>query len=457
MLQLYNSLTNQKEVFQPRQAYRVHIYVCGSTVYDSCHLGHARVAINFDTIVRYLTQCGYEVNYVRNITDIDDKIIARAEEENLPFTAITEKYTQEMHADYQALRLLTPTAEPRATEHLHAIKRLITCLEKADYTYKTLSGDICYRVRKFPNYGKLSGKKIDELHSGARIAADAGKEDPLDFVLWKVAKPGEPSWESPWGRGRPGWHIECSAMTASCLGETIDIHGGGGDLIFPHHENEIAQSEAAHQAPLAKYWMHCGILMVQGKKMAKSLKNFITIQELLMEYDAEVIKYFIQTGHYRSPLDFNPAVIRQAKASLNRLYKALALFSTSELGTEPSSSPEERIFFAAMNDDFNTPQALAALFSMAKAIQTHQDPRIAQSLLKCGQLLGLLNHPPHDYVRGSPLSSVQEQEIIKLIKQREKARAAQEWEQADLLRQQLDELGISIQDTPNGTQWRKRL
>ena len=453
MLRIYNTLSKRKEIFRPQQKNQVNIYICGSTVYDSCHLGHARVAVNMDVLVRHFRQRGYDVNYVRNITDIDDKIINRAAEERLPYEAISAKYTQEMHEDYRALGLDPPTTEPCATAYIDDIKEFILRLEKNGYIYKTADGDICYRVRKFSGYGKLSGKKIDELRSGARVAMDKSKEDPLDFVLWKAAKAGEPSWNSPWGDGRPGWHIECSAMSASCLGCTLDIHGGGSDLIFPHHENEIAQSEAAHGVPLANYWLHCGPLTIHGKKMAKSRQNFVTIQELLTEYDAEVIKYFIHTGHYRSPLDFSHALMRQAKAALERLYGALKVPVTPDVATK--NSPFEQDFLAALDNDLNTPEALASLFSMAKAIQSKKDAASARSLRKCGRLLGLFRKD--DYLREIPPDEEKEKEVIRIIKQREAARAAEEWTQADLLRKKLDEMGIRIQDTPQGTNWRKKL
>lgn len=452
MIYCYNSLTKQKEPFQPNVKGKVLLYVCGVTVYDSCHLGHARVAINFDMIVRYLRFCSYEVHYIRNITDIDDKIIARAQQDKVPFTAVSEKFSSEMQRDYQALGLDLPSDEPRASKHLGPIQQLIQRLEKQGYTYKTAGGDLCYRVRNFSGYGKLSGKKIDELRSGSRVEADIHKEDPLDFVLWKAAKPNEPSWESPWGAGRPGWHIECSAMAAHCLATSLDIHGGGSDLIFPHHENEIAQSEAAHGVPLAKYWLHCGSLMINGKKMSKSLNNFISIQDLLRQYDAESIKYFIHTGHYRSPLDFSLSQMRQSVRSLERLYSILALFPYEELVQE-ASHPAEKDFFNALNDDFNTPQALATLFRIARLAQKSKNIQAARSLLKCGQLLGILHHEPASFLRHPAANEKEKTEIEAIIKEREQARQKQEWEKADLLRQRLLKMSVIIQDTPSGTLW----
>jgi len=453
MIHFYNSLTKKKELFKPQVKRKVLLYVCGVTVYDSCHLGHARVAINFDTIVRYLRFCGYEVRYIRNITDIDDKIIARAQQDKVPFGAISKKFSAEMQQDYQALGIDIPTGEPCASDHLKQIYQLIQILEEQNYTYKTTTGDVCYRVRNFANYGKLSGKKIDELRSGSRVEADVHKEDPLDFVLWKAAKPDEPSWESPWGTGRPGWHIECSAMAAHCLGTSLDVHGGGSDLIFPHHENEIAQSEAAFGVPLAKYWLHCGPLTINGKKMSKSLNNFISIQDLLNQYDAEVVKYFIHTGHYRSPLDFSLPLMKQAERSLEHLYSVLALFPYDQL-VEPSSYPTEEDFFRSLNDDFNTPQALAALFGIARAAQKEKNIEAARSLLKCGRLLGILHSHPSSYLEHPKVEEEKKAKIESIIKKREQARKTKEWQQADIMRQELLDMGVLIQDTPDGTLWR---
>ena len=390
---------------------------------------------------------------MRNITDIDDKIIARAQQDRVPFSTISEKFSLEMRRDYQALGIDIPTGEPCASDYLKQIYQLIQILEEQNYTYKTAAGDICYRVRNFAGYGKLSGKKIDELRSGSRVETDVHKEDPLDFVLWKAAKPAEPSWESPWGAGRPGWHIECSAMAAHCLGTSLDIHGGGSDLIFPHHENEIAQSEAAFGVPLAKYWLHCGPLTTNGKKMSKSLNNFVSIQDLLNQYDAEAVKYFIHTGHYRSPLDFSFPLMKQAERSLEHLYSVLALFPYEELA-EPSSYPAEGDFFSSLNDDFNTPQALAALFGIAREAQKENNLEAARSLLKCGQLLGILNHHPSSYLAAPKVDDEKKAKIEALIKQREKARQSKQWQQADIMRQELSDMGVLIQDTPDGTLWR---
>ena len=453
MIHLYNTLSGGKEIFQPQRKKEVLLYVCGVTVYDSCHLGHARVAISFDVMVRYLRFRNYQVRYIRNITDIDDKIITRAQREKVPFSSISEKFSQEMHQDYKALGLLFPTDEPCATDHLEQMKELIGLLEKRGYTYRTPHGDICYRVRNFNGYGKLSGRKIDELRSGVRIETDTSKEDPLDFVLWKAAKSDEPSWASPWGAGRPGWHIECSAMAAHCLGRSLDIHGGGSDLIFPHHENEIAQSEAAYGVPFAKYWLHCGALMINGKKMSKSLNNFISIQDLLRQYDAEAIKHFINTGHYRSALEFTPLLMKQSALSLHRLYSTLALFPYKELVQEEIGCQEEQDFCAAMDDDFNTPKALAILFDLARKIHKTKNIRLARSLLKCGRLLGVLNQEPSLYLQGPSINAKMEQKIRLAIEKREQARKEKEWQQADKLRKELEKMGIIIQDTPGGTLW----
>ena len=370
-LRIYNTQSGALEEFIPQDPPKVRMYVCGVTSYDVCHLGHARTAVNFDLIVRYLRFKHYKVFYVRNITDIDDKIIRRALEEKLSARQISEKYIKKMRADYARLRLLSPDSEPRATKHIDEIIAFVSGLIQKNYAYQTTGGDVCFRVREFKEYGCLSRKKTDELLQGVRVEVDATKEDPADFVLWKASKPGEPAWPSPWGDGRPGWHIECSAMVRKELGDTPDIHGGGSDLIFPHHENEIAQSAALTGKPLARYWVHCAPLTVGGQKMSKSLNNFVTISDLLDEYHPEVLRYFLILGHYRSPLDWNHKAMRQAVTSLNRLYIALKEFSPEVLTQQqPATQPTaERDFFRAMDDDFNTPRALAALFALANESQ----------------------------------------------------------------------------------------
>ena len=475
-MHIYNTLSGKKELFKSHIANKVSIYVCGITAYDMCHLGHLRVAINFDIFIKYMQRCGYKVKYVRNITDIDDKIIQRAQEEHKDFLDISRRYSDEMQKDYESFGLASPDFEPRATSYVKEMIALIKNLEQSNIAYLTKNGDICYRVRSFNSYGKLSHKKIDELRSGIRVEKDESKEDPLDFVLWKSSKPGEPAWDSPWGKGRPGWHIECSAMIRCCLGTTIDIHGGGRDLIFPHHENEIAQSESAHHKHLANYWMHCGHLMINGKKMSKSLNNFITIRDVLRQYDVETVKYFMNSAHYRTQLDFSPTIMKQAHASLERLYRALESFSYQELisgsgngnGSEggkaatTSSEPtdEEHKFYEAMDDDFNTPKALSILFNMAKITQKHNDIRSARSLRRCGNLLGILCQDPAVFLKqGAQVSAgvhsdAEIKKIEKLLAARDKARQEKNWDKADELRKELDEIGVTIEDTDKGGIWR---
>lgn len=460
MLKILNSLSGRKEEFKPIVPNNISIYLCGITAYDMCHVGHLRVAINFDVIINYLKHCGYKTKYVRNITDIDDKIIQRALEEDRNFLDISRHYSNEMHKDYLAFDLLKPDFEPRATSYIKEMISLIKNLEQNGNAYLTSKGDLCYRVRKFKQYGKLSHKKVDELRSGIRVEEDKTKEDPLDFVLWKSSNPGEPYWNSPWGKGRPGWHIECSAMVRCCLANTIDIHGGGRDLIFPHHENEIAQSEAAHNSHLANYWMHCGHLMINGKKMSKSLNNFITIRDLRQEYNPEVVKYFINSAHYRTQLDFSPLSMQQAYLSLEHLYRALEPFSDAQISKAQYLSEEEQAFFAAMDDDFNTPKALAILFNLAKIVHKNKEVRAAKSLLKCGNLLGILKQSATEFLqqgikaKNITLAKLNIQKIELLVIQRDKARKEKDWAKADELREQLSKMGVKVEDTPNGGIWR---
>ncbi|MBE8182187.1 MAG: cysteine--tRNA ligase [Candidatus Portiera sp.] len=459
MIHLYNTLSDKKEKFQSITPNKVLLYVCGITSYDLCHIGHLRVVVNFDLIVRYLRQSNYEVTYVRNITDIDDKIIKRAQEENTDFLSISRKYSDAMHEDFKAMQIIEPDFEPRATSYVKEMIGLIKNLEQAEMTYQTSKGDLCYRIRNFKDYGKLSNKKLDELRTGVRIEEDASKEDPLDFVLWKAAKENEPHWESPWGKGRPGWHIECSAMVRCCLGSGIDIHGGGRDLIFPHHENEIAQSEAAQNDDLANYWMHVGHLMINGKKMSKSLNNFITIRDLLEKYDAEVIKYFILSSHYRSKIDFSEAAMQQAQNSLASIYRAVADHPKPNMQDGMDGLEEhEQKFYAAMDDDFNTPLALAILFELVHIINKNQEPRALVSLYKCASTLGILSNDPQSFLRQGGASNNQMDEeainkIEELISQRELARKEKNWDKSDLIREQLSKLGVALDDTPQGIKW----
>jgi cysteinyl-tRNA synthetase len=464
MLKIHNDLTKHKETFEPLQPGQVSLYVCGMTVYDYCHLGHARVMVAFDVVYRYLRHLGYRVNYIRNITDIDDKIIQRANERGEPFLQLTQRFIDAMREDAEALLVLPPDAEPRATEHLAQIIDMVRRLIDKGHAYVASNGDVYYGVRSFAGYGKLSGKSIDDLESGARVEPGELKRDPLDFALWKSAKPGEPSWPSPWGEGRPGWHIECSAMSTQALGDTFDIHGGGADLIFPHHENEIAQSEGATGHPFVNYWMHNGFVRINDEKMSKSLGNFFTVREVLKRYRGEEIRYFILGSQYRSPLNYADEQLDNARAALNRLYTALRGLP---LDVQPSRLFEQR-FAAAMNDDFNTPEALAVLFDLAREInrnrneQPRQAAALAAELRALGAVLGILQADPEAYLRSAnPAAeqgadgSLSDAEIEALIAGRNAARAAKDWAEADRIRDLFSQQGIVLEDGAGGTGWRR--
>ncbi len=470
MLHIHNNLTKRKEPFTPIDPKNVRMYVCGMTVYDYCHIGHARVLVVFDVVNRYLRKVFGDdhVTYVRNITDVDDKIIARANENGEAIGALTQRFIDEMNADAGALGVLHPDEEPRATAHMDEIIAMIQTLVDKGYAYQGANGgDVYYDVSSFEGYGKLSGKNTDDLRSGARVDVVAAKDDPLDFVLWKMAKPEEgTSWSSPWGDGRPGWHIECSAMSTGCLGNHFDIHGGGLDLQFPHHENEIAQSEAATGEKFVNVWMHNGFVRVDEEKMSKSLGNFFTIREVLKNYDPEVVRFFILNSHYRSPLNYSDKHLDEAKAALTTLYTALrgldipgyiqdSISSTNILIPADSVSS----FWSAMDDDFNTPQAISALFSIAKYINRLRDEddlevaaHCAISLKKLGQILGLLEREPDLFFQGSS----NDEEIWALINKRLDARTNKDWAESDRIRDELAEQGIVLEDRPDGTtDWRR--
>ncbi len=460
-LKIYNDLHRRKEVFEPLEPGRVRMYVCGMTVYDYCHLGHARVVVVFDVVYRYLKAKGYQVTYVRNITDIDDKIIQRANEQGVPFHELTSRFIDAMHEDFAALHVEPPTLEPRATEHIDEILRMIRSLLEKGHAYVAENGDVYYDVHSFPEYGKLSGKSLDDLEAGARVEPGEGKRDPLDFALWKAAKPGEPAWDSPWGKGRPGWHIECSAMSTSALGDTFDIHGGGADLTFPHHENEIAQSEGATGHPFVRYWMHNGFVRVKEEKMAKSLGNFFTIREILERYRPEEVRYFILTSHYRSPLNYDEEHLLNARRALDRLYTALRGLPQAEPGGAEAFVEK---FNAAMDDDFNTPEALAVLFELVREINKArgEDPekaaRMGAELKRLGGILGILQEAPERWLQGAPAASRQglsDEEIESLIQQRIEARKSKNWAEADRIRDELKAQGVVLEDTPQGTNWRR--
>jgi cysteinyl-tRNA synthetase len=463
MLQIHNNLTRRKAPFEPIDPSNVRMYVCGMTVYDMCHIGHARVLVVFDVVYRYLCHLyGKDhVNYVRNITDIDDKIIVRANQNQEPIDRLTGKYIAEMHKDTEALGVLLPNQEPRATRHMQDIIDMIQALVEKGYAYTASNGDVYYDVSKFAHYGQLSGKNPEDLRAGERIAVDEAKDDPLDFVLWKAAKPGEPSWDSPWGPGRPGWHIECSAMSTHCLGNHFDIHGGGLDLQFPHHENEIAQSEAATGEHFVNVWMHNGFVRVDEEKMSKSLGNFFTIREVTASYDPEVLRYFILTSHYRSPLNYSNVHLENAKGALTTLYTALR--GIQPVATPPDEAdPLRQEFHAAMQDDFNTPMALAVLFELAREINRQRDsnPEAAGNqaavLRELAGLLGLLERDPEDYLRGrSHLSGLRDEQIETLIAKRTEARQNRDWDLSDQIRDELQSQGIVLEDGPSGTTWRR--
>ncbi|WJW74501.1 cysteine--tRNA ligase [Thiohalobacter sp. IOR34] len=459
MLQIYNSLTRKKEPFQPIEPGKVRMYVCGMTVYDYCHLGHARVLVVFDVIVRHLRDIGYEVTYVRNVTDIDDKIIRRANENHEPFEQLTSRFIEAMHEDAEALGVLPPDIEPRATAWMDDIIAMIQTLIDKGYAYAAGNGDVYYDVSRFEHYGQLSGERLEDLRAGARIEVDEAKQDPLDFVLWKAAKPGEPSWPSPWGEGRPGWHIECSAMSTRCLGESFDIHGGGMDLKFPHHENEIAQSEAACDCKFVNYWIHNGFIQVDEEKMSKSLGNFFTVREVLAHYQPEVVRFFILASHYRSPLNYSDENLDQARGALERLYTALR-DAPAEGGRVQEAALAR--FHERMNDDFNTPEAIALLFELARELNRAkaEDPAtaadLAATLRRLGGVLGLLQAAPEAFLRGQPAEAgLDEAEIERLIEQRNAARARKDWAESDRIRDLLKAQGILLEDGPQGTSWRR--
>ena len=454
MLKIHNSLTGAKEEFQPIEPGKVRMYVCGITVYDFCHLGHARFLVVFDLVARYLRARGYDVTYVRNITDIDDKIIKRANEEGVEFQELTERFIKHMHEDTDALGLESPDQEPRATAHMSDIIQMVEQLIANGKAYAADNGDVYYDVSAFDDYGKLSGKDPEQLRVGARVAVDEAKDDALDFVLWKSAKPGEPSWPSPWGDGRPGWHIECSAMSTCCLGNHFDIHGGGMDLKFPHHENEIAQSEGATGEKFANTWMHNGFVQINDEKMSKSLGNFFTIRDVLSEYRPEIVRFFILNSHYRSPLAYSVEQMGHASASLERLYTALR---GVEVGEVPAESAYLERFHAAMHDDFNTPEAVAVLFELAREINRANDPakksELAALLKHLGGELGLLQQAPEEYFQAEVSDGPGADEIEQLIVARQTARANKDFAESDRIRDELAEQGIRLEDGPEGTTW----
>lgn len=462
MLKIYNTLTSQKEVFKPINPSGVGIYVCGMTVYDFCHMGHARVLVMFDLVTRHMRRNFPEVKYVRNITDIDDKIINRAIENQEDIYSLTNRFIETMHEDEIALNILKPDLEPRATDSIDQMYSMIESLIEKGFAYQGKNGDVYYSVRSFKNYGKLSGKNLDDLEAGARVDIESDKRDPLDFVLWKMAKPNEPKWSSPWGDGRPGWHIECSAMSTHHLGNHFDIHGGGMDLAFPHHENEIAQSEGANNCSFVNTWMHVGFVNINDEKMSKSLNNFFTIRDVLKKYDGETLRYFLISSHYRSPLNFSDENLASAKSALTRLYTAIRGLSasTKAMGQVSMHFDYEKRFNEALDDDFNTPIALSILFEIAKHANTEREDdkdqagALSELLKKLGNHIGIMEYDAEDYLKmGIEFSDAK---IDAKIRQRESARAAKDFAMSDQIRDELLALGIVLEDSINGTTWRRK-
>jgi cysteinyl-tRNA synthetase len=454
-IRIYSTLSRALENLTPLTPGQVRMYVCGMTVYDLCHLGHARSMVAFDVVQRWLRHSGLQVTYVRNVTDIDDKIIRRATENGESIRALTDRMIAALHQDADALGIERPTLEPRATDFVPQMLLLIGQLEDKGLAYRAPSGDVNFAVRKFSGYGKLSGKSLDELHAGERVAVLDGKEDPLDFVLWKTAKPEEPQevkWDSPFGAGRPGWHIECSAMACELLGQTFDIHGGGADLQFPHHENEIAQSEGAHGQPMASIWMHNGFINVDNVKMSKSLDNFFTIREVLKLYAPEVVRFFVVRSHYRSALNFSDAHLDDARASLKRLYTALHAVAPSDVPVDWQNAYAAR-FKAAMDEDFGTPEAVAVLFELAAEVNRTQSAQLSGLLKGLGGVLGLLQSHPQDFLQAG--SEVDEAQIQSLIEARATAKASKNFAEADRIRQTLSDMGVVLKDSAQGTQWER--
>ncbi|HEX5801942.1 MAG TPA: cysteine--tRNA ligase [Azospira sp.] len=456
MLKIYNTLTREKQDFVPIEPGRVRMYVCGMTVYDYCHLGHARVLVVFDMVQRWLKASGFAVTYVRNITDIDDKIIKRAVDNGETIGQLTERFIGFMNEDAAALGVQKPDHEPKATEYVPQMLDMIGQLERNGLAYQAADGDVNYSVRKFDGYGKLSGKSLDDLRAGERVEVDSAKQDPLDFVLWKHAKEGEPFWTSPWGNGRPGWHIECSAMSSQLLGQHFDIHGGGQDLQFPHHENEIAQSEGAHACTFVNYWMHNGFVRVDDEKMSKSLGNFFTIREVLKKYDAEVVRFFILRAHYRSPLNYSDTHLDDARHALTRLYTALK-GETAGVGAVDWNEAHAQRFRAALDDDFNTPEAIAVLFDLASEANRTQSAAMSAQLRALGGVLGLLARDPQAFLQATPAAAgdLTPERIEQLIGERAEAKKSRDFAAADRIRNELTAAGIVLEDSAQGTTWRR--
>lgn len=460
MLKIYNTLTRQKEEFKPIHPGKVGMYVCGVTIYDLCHIGHGRTFVSFDVVSRYLGYLGYDVTFVRNITDIDDKIIKRAAENHESCDVLTQRLIQDMYTDFDALNMKRPDVEPRATAYIDEIIALVQTLIDKGYAYVADNGDVLFEVKKYADYGRLSRQDLEQLQAGARVEVEASKRSPLDFVVWKMSKPGEPRWASPWGEGRPGWHIECSAMNSSILGDHFDIHGGGSDLQFPHHENEIAQSCCAHDCNYVNTWMHSGMVKVDKEKMSKSLGNFFTIRDVLERYDSETVRYFLMSAHYRSDLNYSEENLVQARASLERLYTALRGLNLAVEARGGEAFVER--FKQAMDDDFNTPEAYSVLFDLAREINKLKlsdevkASHLAVRLRELGDVIGILSQDPEQFLKGDSDSDDEAAEIEALIKLRNDSRAAKDWANADMARDKLNMMGVVLEDGPSGTTWRRK-
>ncbi|MGY8833938.1 MAG: cysteine--tRNA ligase [Pseudomonadales bacterium] len=461
MLQLHNTLSNSKVPFTPIDEGKIRLYVCGMTVYDYCHIGHARVMVSFDVITRYLRHAGYQVEYVRNITDVDDKIIKRAAENGESCEQLTQRFIDAMHEDELALNVLPPDQEPRATGHIQAIRDMVQTLIEKQYAYAASNGDVYYRVEKFDGYGKLTNRKLEDMRAGARVDINDVKENPFDFVLWKAAKKDEVSWPSPWGEGRPGWHIECSAMTKCCLGNHFDIHGGGPDLPFPHHENEIAQSEAANGETFVNYWLHAGAVRVNKEKMSKSLGNFFTIREVLAKFPAEIVRYLLTASHYRSQIDYAEDALVEAQRALDRLYTAMDQLELQDVSLE---GPYLDRFNSAMDDDFNTREAISVLFEMAREVnrlKRDTDPQaavLASQMRGLGNILGLLELDPQAYLRGEAgEGDLADANVEALVVQRQQAKLDRNFALSDQIRDQLKVAGIVLEDSKEGTVWKREV
>ncbi|MCC4831570.1 cysteine--tRNA ligase [Shewanella sp. 10N.7] len=459
MLKIYNSMSREKQEFKPINPGKIDMYVCGITIYDLCHIGHGRTFVSFDMIVRYLRYRGYDVNYLRNITDVDDKIIKRAAENKESCDTLTERLIGEMHNDFDSLNMMRPDFEPRATLHIDEIIEMVQTLIAKEHAYVSDNGDVLFSVSSYAQYGRLSGQNLEQLQAGARVEVEDTKRDPMDFVLWKMSKPGEPTWESPWGPGRPGWHIECSAMNSKHLGEHFDIHGGGSDLQFPHHENEIAQSCCAHGSQYVNYWMHTGMVMVDKEKMSKSLGNFFTIRDVLAHYDPETVRYFLLSGHYRSQLNYSEDNLKQAKSALERIYTSL-----KGLDLTVTAAPAQEFiakFNTAMDDDFNTPEAYSVIFEMVreinrlKLVDMTQASALGVSLKSLTDVLGLINRDVDTFFQGEG-SDDEVAEIEALIVERNRARTEKDWPAADAARDRLNALNVVLEDGEEGTTWRKK-